>query len=218
MLVPRATALAAVAVAGAVALSTQVSADGVRSSSPAAAQVVIPQARSGLDVIGLTDRGRLVSFSSDAPRQTRNLGNVGRLDDDRSLVGIDYRVQDGKLYGVGDSGGIYTIRPRRGNVWATKVSQLSVPLVVRRSASTSTRPRTGCVSSVTSVRTSGTTSTTRSARLPLASPCRMAASSFPGVPPAPPTPAFGRAAAAYLYNDLDANVADAVRHRHERAG
>jgi Domain of unknown function (DUF4394) len=30
---------------------------------------------------------------------------------DTELIGIDYRVQDGKLYGVGDAGGIYVIDP-----------------------------------------------------------------------------------------------------------
>ena len=28
-------------------------------------------------------------------------------------VGIDYRVQDGKLYGVGDAGGVYTLDKQR---------------------------------------------------------------------------------------------------------
>ncbi len=44
---------------------------------------------------------------------------------DERLVGIDYRVQDGKLYGVGDAGGVYTIDDTGA---ATKVKQLSVEL------------------------------------------------------------------------------------------
>ena len=31
---------------------------------------------------------------------------------DSELIGIDYRVQDGELYGVGDAGGVYMIDPR----------------------------------------------------------------------------------------------------------
>jgi hypothetical protein len=53
------------------------------------------------------------------------LGAEG-LNGDKRLVGIDYRVQDGKLYGVGDQGGVYTLVPTTGA--ATKVSQLSVAL------------------------------------------------------------------------------------------
>lgn len=44
----------------------------------------------------------------------------------RRLIGTDYRVQNDRLYGVGNSGGIYTIDVRRAR--ATKVSNLTVPL------------------------------------------------------------------------------------------
>jgi hypothetical protein len=42
------------------------------------------------------------------------------------VVGIDYRVQNRKLYGVGNRGGVYLLNTR--NAHATKVSQLTVPL------------------------------------------------------------------------------------------
>ena len=45
---------------------------------------------------------------------------------DTALVGIDFRVQNGQLYGVGNGGGIYTIDPRTAQ--ASLVSQLTVPL------------------------------------------------------------------------------------------
>ena len=79
-----------------------------------------------LDVIGLTGDQRLVRFEADNPRRTKDIGEINGLAGDTSLVGIDYRVQDGKLYGVGNSGGIYTL-----STWdasATMVSQLTVPL------------------------------------------------------------------------------------------
>jgi hypothetical protein len=79
-----------------------------------------------LNAIGLTDGQRLVSFRVDRPDRTLPLGKVKGLQGDSSLIGIDYRVQNGKLYGVGDKGGIYTIREIGAK--ATKVSQLTVPL------------------------------------------------------------------------------------------
>jgi hypothetical protein len=80
----------------------------------------------GLRVIGLTDGGRLVTFRSTSPSRIATIGRISGLAGDRSLVGIDYRVQDGKLYGVGDRGGIYTISTRTAKV--VKVSQLTVAL------------------------------------------------------------------------------------------
>jgi Domain of unknown function (DUF4394) len=81
--------------------------------------------RRSLQVVGLTDDGRLVRFDTDSPGRTRGIGKVKGLAGDMSLVGIDYRVQDGKLYGVGNAGGIYTLST--GDA-ATKVGQLTVAL------------------------------------------------------------------------------------------
>ncbi|WP_435855038.1 DUF4394 domain-containing protein [Streptomyces massasporeus] len=38
-----------------------------------------------------------------------SLGKVTGLARDTKLVGIDFRVQNEKLYGVGDKGGIYSV-------------------------------------------------------------------------------------------------------------
>lgn len=78
----------------------------------------------GLAVIGLTSGQRLVEFSTGAPSEPWQLGKVSGLKKDTKLVGIDFRVQNAKLYGVGDKGGIYTLNTR--NAKATKVSQLTV--------------------------------------------------------------------------------------------
>jgi hypothetical protein len=86
--------------------------------------------RSGrsLNAVGLTTDGRLVRFDTDTPGRTRNVGKVQKgLSGDQSLVGIDYRVQDGKLYGVGNNGGIYTLSD--ADATATKVGQLTVALM-----------------------------------------------------------------------------------------
>jgi hypothetical protein len=77
-------------------------------------------------VVGLTDRQQLVVFRSDKPGQVTKIDRVSGLVGDSSLVGIDWRVTDGKLYGVGDQGGVY--RLRLNDAQATKVSQLTVAL------------------------------------------------------------------------------------------
>jgi hypothetical protein len=78
-------------------------------------------------VIGLTDDGRLVSFREDSPRKARDIGSVNGLSGtDTALVGIDFRVQDGKLYGVGNGGGVYTIDTTTAR--AQLVNALTIPL------------------------------------------------------------------------------------------
>lgn len=46
-------------------------------------------------VVGLTADGRLVAFNSERTRWVGSIGEVAGLSDDKSLVGIDYRIQDG---------------------------------------------------------------------------------------------------------------------------
>ncbi|MDW8478275.1 DUF4394 domain-containing protein [Streptomyces scabiei] len=79
----------------------------------------------GLTAIGLTESQRLVEFDVDRPAHAWSLGKISGLAGDSRLVGIDFRVQNGKLYGVGDRGGIYTLDARAK---ARKVSQLTVAL------------------------------------------------------------------------------------------
>jgi len=80
-----------------------------------------------LRVFGLTADQRLVRFFECTPHLTREIGAVyGLQSPDMTLVGIDFRVQDGKLYGVGNGGGIYTIDTKSAE--ATKVSQLTMNL------------------------------------------------------------------------------------------
>ncbi|USQ86231.1 DUF4394 domain-containing protein [Streptomyces phaeoluteigriseus] len=89
------------------------------SQAPAAAQ------HRNLSAVGLTSDQRLVEFAVDRPGNAWPLGKVSGLAVDTKLVGIDFRVQNGKLYGVGDKGGIYTLNTR---AQAQKVSQLTVVL------------------------------------------------------------------------------------------
>lgn len=82
--------------------------------------------RNDLRAIGLTGDQRLVKFEVDRPARVTSIGQVSGLLGDTKLIGIDFRVQNGKLYGVGDQGGIYTLST--ANAQAVKVSQLSVAL------------------------------------------------------------------------------------------
>ncbi|TFV73355.1 DUF4394 domain-containing protein [Blastococcus sp. CT_GayMR19] len=79
-----------------------------------------------LDAVGLSNAGKtLVAFRTTDARDARKVGDV-TLDVDTSLVGIDYRAQDGKLYGVGDEGGIYVLDAKKAG--ATRVGRLTVAL------------------------------------------------------------------------------------------
>jgi Domain of unknown function (DUF4394) len=77
-------------------------------------------------VVGLTDDQQLVAFASNTPRKLTSLGPIRGLAGDRRLVGLDCRVTNHTAYGLGDAGGIYTLR--LADATATKVSQLTVPL------------------------------------------------------------------------------------------
>jgi hypothetical protein len=80
-----------------------------------------------LRVVGLTGDGRLVCFNEYSPGRAREIGYVsGLMAADTALIGIDFRVQDGLLYGVGNGGGVY--RLDTSNATATLVNNLSVAL------------------------------------------------------------------------------------------
>ncbi|WP_030667598.1 DUF4394 domain-containing protein [Streptomyces rimosus] len=90
-----------------------------------------PAATPGLRAFGISGDGTLmVAFKTDRPNVLDWVRAVTGLSGDTSLVGIDFRVQDGILYGVGNKGGIYTIRTPQGteDVVVTKVSQLQYEL------------------------------------------------------------------------------------------
>lgn len=77
-----------------------------------------------LVVLGLTADQRLVRFKECTPWIVRTVGYVHGLQaPDTTLVGMDFRVQDGKLYGAGNGGGIYTLDT--STAAATLVSQLT---------------------------------------------------------------------------------------------
>jgi len=116
----RAAALvAALSVAGALMVGT--SGAGAASATPS------------LRAFGITGDGTLMAtFTTDRPQVLDWVRLVMGLSGDTKLVGIDHRPQNGLLYGLGDKGGIYTIKlpnpPTTTDVVVTKVSQLQVAL------------------------------------------------------------------------------------------
>jgi Domain of unknown function (DUF4394) len=82
---------------------------------------------STLDVVGLTSDQRLVCFNERNPSKATNIGAVSGLSGgDTALIGMDYRVQDNMLYGVGNAGGIYRLNTT--DATAKLVNRLSVAL------------------------------------------------------------------------------------------
>ena len=78
-------------------------------------------------VAALTSDGRVLCFKRWGASRAREIGYVsGLMPADSRLVGIDYRVQDGLLYGVGNGGGVYRIDTQ--SAAATFVNSLTVPL------------------------------------------------------------------------------------------
>ncbi|MGA4840656.1 DUF4394 domain-containing protein [Streptomyces sp. G45] len=84
-----------------------------------------------LRAFGITGDGTLMAtFTTDRPDVLDWVRTVKGLSGDRKLIGIDFRIQNKLMYGVGDKGGIYTITtpPTTPDVTVTKVSQLTVDL------------------------------------------------------------------------------------------
>lgn len=118
--------VAAIAAAGLLAATAAVAA-GSTATADTRARAVADNRTVLSTAIGLSATGtRLSSFSPAVPRLSRDLGSVTGLAGDTKLVGIDWRVQDKQVYGVGDAGGVYTLDTRTAA--ATKVSQLTVAL------------------------------------------------------------------------------------------
>jgi hypothetical protein len=77
-------------------------------------------------VVGLVADGTLICFQDDRPHREDAIGVVKGLQQDVSLLGIDYRPANNTLYGLGDAGGVYAIDT--SSAAATLVSRLDKPL------------------------------------------------------------------------------------------
>ncbi|GIJ44216.1 hypothetical protein Val02_11020 [Virgisporangium aliadipatigenens] len=150
-----------------------------------------------LRAVGLTADGELVTFRTDRPGEAKKAGKIAGLTGDTRLIGIDYRVQDGKLYGVGEGGGVYTVAE---DGRATKVGKLSVALsgtefdIDFNPAADRLRIVSDTGQNLRhNVNQGGTTNTDTTLTIPPAT-----------------TPAAGVTAAAYTNNDTDAATATAL--------
>lgn len=148
-----------------------------------------------LNIVGLAGGTELVDFTSDRS-VTSNSREVTGLSGDQRLVGIDYRVQDGMLYGVGDAGGIYTLGDDGA---ASKVRQLSIGLE-GTSFGVDFNPTANALRVISN--------TGQNLRQPFAMPQAptVADGALTNPVPAPGTgtmPASGVTAAAYTNNDLE---------------
>jgi Domain of unknown function (DUF4394) len=152
-----------------------------------------------LTIIALTADQRLLRFRECNPTRSYQIGSVyGLQAADTVLVGIDFRVQDGQLYGVGNGGGIYTIDTK--TAIATMVSQLTVSLD-GHFFGVDFNPAANALRIISN--------TGQNLRHPFAGPLALqtqtdATLNYPGSPPV--NPATGLTGAAYTNNDLDPNT------------
>ncbi|QBE63297.1 DUF4394 domain-containing protein [Pseudoduganella lutea] len=66
------------------------------------------------DVFALTASNKLISFNRETPGTVRTTATISGLQSGENVLGIDYRPADGKLYGVGSTGRLYTIDTESG--------------------------------------------------------------------------------------------------------
>ncbi|MYV71652.1 DUF4394 domain-containing protein [Streptomyces sp. SID2131] len=148
--------------------------------------------------VGLTTDQRLVGFDVHDPSDTWSLGKVSGLKGDGRIVGIDFRVQNGKLYGVGDRGGVYTVDDK---AVAVKVSQLTVALQGKHF---------GVDFNPAANRLRVISDTGQNLRHNIDDPAAPRTTTADGTltnPTTPPSTALGVTGAAYTNNDLDAATA-----------
>ena len=159
-------------------------------------------ASSSHNAVGLAAKGtKLVGLNLDRPWRTDSARSLSGLVTDTALIGIDYRVQDRKLYGVGNQGGIYILDARNGK--ATLQDRPRVTLDGSAAYGVDFNPAANALRIVSS---NGT-----NLRVPFATAAAAIVDgplNRPAVAPATGTvSATGITAAAYTNNDLDASTA-----------
>lgn len=184
-------ATAAIALASAGALSTATASGGSSSG-----------ASKGETAVGLAAAGtKLVGFDTERPSQIWTGRALSGMVEDTYLVGIDFRVQDGKLYGVGDKGGIYILDVKRSKAYLE--DRPRVALDGSAAYGVDFNPAADALRVITS--------NGANLRVPFATPSATIVDgplTRPAAAPATGTvPATGVTAAGYTNNDLDASTA-----------
>jgi hypothetical protein len=195
---PRHLGIAAIAAGSLMLTIPAVAISGVASSAPSS-QAATSSSFSGLTAVGLAGGGtRLTGLSVGENKTIATVTVRGLSGGDTALIGIDYRVQDGKLYGVGNnagSAGVYAINTSTGV--ATQLTRLSVALN-GTSFGVDFNPAANALRIVSN--------TGQNLRQPLATlPSATVNDTQLTYPPALPV-ASGITAAAYTNNDLDATT------------
>lgn len=145
---------------------------------------------------GVTGLQTLISFKTCRPDKWQIVGAFSGLTGaDSAVIAIDFRVQDGLLYALGNGGGLYTVD--LGTAMATKVSQLSVALDGTRFA----MDFNPAANALRIVSDSG-----QNLRHPFFMPEPRTTLVDPALNYTPGTAAAGVVAIGYTNNDLDANT------------
>ena len=186
------------------ASKTAVAALAVAAGLLASSAGVANATSSGLSGVALYGDGtKLAKFVTSKPGSAKKIGDLDNLVGDAKLVGIDRRVQNGRLYGVGDQGGIYVLSATSAN--ARKVGQLSIALdgtafgVDFNPAANALR-----IVSNTGQNLRQPFATTEG---PTVATVADGTLTYPATPTAPATTSSGVTAAAYTNNDLNADTA-----------
>lgn len=80
------------------------------------------------NIVALTEGGTLVRFNAGQPQKSAAIGAVKGLQPGENLMGIDYRVNRGVLFGLGSSGRLYTIDAKTAEAKAVGAAPLAIAL------------------------------------------------------------------------------------------
>ncbi|HUQ28149.1 MAG TPA: DUF4394 domain-containing protein [Usitatibacter sp.] len=79
-------------------------------------------------IVAVTEGGTLLRFNAGQPQRVTEVGRITGLQPNEGLMGIDYRVARGVLFGLGSSGRVYTIDAKTAQATAVG-APLAMPLM-----------------------------------------------------------------------------------------